>query len=396
MKGLDQFIDKHYQIDRSRNSFSNLIKKLKLENEFFSFIEMYLDFGTFKQKLYHYINGLPKDKILCSVCNKNYTNWIENDNTYRTTCSIKCAGKLTGTKNKPKREKHPYLKTNDQFINYFNLNKIKLVESSLSKIYPKLVLNIKKNIKLKTDTFSEKVYFYLYDFKNRPLCKHCNYNIVKFDTFTKGYHDYCSVKCSSNSKDKKDKIEKTCLSKYGVKNISEVTRDKALETMNNKFGCHISQTNEYKEKYIKTCLERYGAIHFSIIDTLNKFKIDNPMNNPEIVEKGLITKKKNGLIYKWTSQDIKDIKSYRRSVSYYTEKSYNENKHILNPDNLERGIKSNHIDHIFPVIEGWKNRVDPKDISHYKNLRIISSYDNLSKGERTDIDIESFFDMINS
>ena len=71
-----------------------------------------------------------------------------------------------------------------------------------------------------------------------------------------------------------------------------------------------------------------------------------------------------------------------------------EYKEILNPDNLDRGIYTNHIDHIYPVIEGWKNKIDPKIISQYKNLKLIDSYDNLSKGERTDITIDDFFKML--
>lgn len=225
------------------------------------------------------------------------------------------------------------------------------MESSLSKIYPNLVKSIKNSISFETKLYSEKVYFYLYDLKQRPICDHCKYNIVEFDTFTKGYHKYCSVKCSSNS--------------------------------------------EYKKEIIKnTCIEKYGVEHYSIIDELNNFRIKNPMKDNKIVENSLKTKKENGIIYKWSNRELNDIKSYRKSVSYYTEKIYEEYKEILNPDNLDRGVHTNHIDHIYPVIEGWKNKIDPKMISHYKNLKLIDSYDNLSKGERTDITIDDFFKML--
>lgn len=397
MESLYKFIENHKKEDRTRSSFSNLVKKIKLENELFYFVENYLEFGTFKQKLYHIINKLPKSKIICDVCNERHLNWVENSNTYRTTCSIKCAGKLTGKKNKPKRESHPKLSKKDEFKEYFKLNKIKLTESNIKKVYPELFNEIKNEIKFETDKFSEKVYFFLNDLKSRPICKHCNYNVVKFDTFINGYHNYCSVKCSSNSKDKKEKIEKTCLYKYGVKNIGEVTRDKASNTMLKKYGVdNFSKTEEFKSKYKETCLEKYGEEHFSKVDEINKFRVDNPMKNEYIVEKSLYTKKQKGIIYKWSNSELKDIQSYRRSVSYYTEKTYEEYKDIINPNGLDRGIHSNHIDHISPVIEGWKNRIDPKVISNYKNLRLIDSYDNLSKGERTNISVDEFYEMINS
>lgn len=402
---LSNFIEEHSNSDNTRSSFSNLIKKLKLDNELFYYVENYLDFGTFKQKLYHIINKLPREKRICEVCNEKELNWVEKDNKYRTTCSINCAGKLTGKKNNPKKDPHPKLNTNDEFIRYFNTNRIKLQEDSLFKIYPELVINVNNSVKLECDSFPEKVYIYLNKLNYKPMCKHCNINFVKFDTFTKGYRDYCSIKCSSNSSYKKNKIKETCLDKYGVENIGLATREKAINTMNKKYGSHISQTDQYKSKYKKTCLERYGVEHpfkseiikDKIKETLlDRYGVDSPGKNPEIIEKNLKTKKQKGIIYKWSDNELKDIQSYRRSVSYYTEKTYEEYKDIINPNGLDRGTHSNHIDHIFPVIEGWKNRIDPKVISNYKNLRLIDSYDNLSKGERTNISVDEFYEMINS
>jgi hypothetical protein len=402
MESLTRFIEDHFLSDKSRSSFSNLIKRIKLENEFFIFIENYLNFGTFKQKLYHFLNK-KTDKLICPVCNINELNWVEKDSKYRTTCSIKCAGRLTGKKNNPKRQPHPKLNTKDEFIKYFNSNKIKLSESSLSKIYPELVISINNSITFYSDNFPEKVYCYLHELISIPVCKHCNYNTVSFDTFSKGYHDYCSVKCSSNSVDKKNQIKKTCFSKYGVENIGLITRDKALKTMIEKYGSHVSKTEQYKNKYKETCLERYGEEHiFKTKDFKNnmnylfieKYGHIHPMKNKDIVVKSLLVRKKNGNIYKWTEEELKDIQSYRRAVSYYTEKTYEEYKYIINPDNLERGVHTNHIDHIFPVIEGWKNKIDPKLISHYKNLRLIDSYENLSKGERTNFSIQDFLNQL--
>lgn len=382
--------------DNSRSSLSNLIKKIKLDNELLFYIENYMNFGTFKQKLYHINNYLGNCELFCPVCYENKINWVEKDNKYRKVCSAKCCGKLTNERNPNNfKIKHPSIKDKDEFIKYFNMNKIKLVESSLSKIYPDLVYQINNSIKFKTNLYSEKVYFYLYDLKQKPICKHCKYKTVEFDTFTKGYHDYCSVKCSSNSIDKKERIKDTCLDKYGVENIGMITREKALETMNDRYGSHISKTIQYKDKYRKTCMLRYGVDHFSISDDLNIFKINNPMRKLDIINRSLNTKKEKGIIFKWTEDELKDIKSYRRAVSYHTNKTYEEYKHILNPNNLDRGVYTNHIDHIFPVIEGWKNKIDPKLISDYINIRLIDSYDNLSKGDRSELTLEDFLKLFN-
>jgi hypothetical protein len=395
MKELREFVNNHFYIDKGRSSFSNLVKKIKLENEFYFYIENYIDFGTFKQKLYHYINNID-DKVYCESCGKIEVNWVEKDNKYRNTCSRKCSGLLTGKKNSPKRNSHPDIKTKKDFIEYFSKNKIKLSESSLSKVYPILVKNINNLVKIDSNNYSEKVYLYLHDLFSIPVCKNCEYNKTSFDTFTKGYHNYCSVKCSSNSKEKKEKIKKTCLEKYGVENIGSITREQAIDTMNKKYGGHISTTKQYKDKYKKTSLERYGEDHYSKskFDRDNKFKTNNPMKYDEIINKALKTKKEKGIIYKWNDNELKDIQSYRRAVSYYTEKTYEEYKDFINPNSLERGLYSNHIDHIFPVIEGWRNRIEPKVLSNYKNLRLIDSYENLSKGDRTEITIDEFYEMI--
>jgi hypothetical protein len=402
MKSLDIFIEEHYKIDKTRNSFSNLIKKIKLENEFFNLIDNYIYFGNFKQKLYHFIKKIP-EKIYCPVCKNKELNWIESSNSYRITCSINCAGKLTGTKNNPKRKPHPDLNTKKEFISYFSNNKIRLVENNLIKIYPNLVKLVNNEIRFYSNNFSEKVYCYLYDLKSRPMCKHCNYNTVSFDTFTKGYHEFCSVKCSSNSVEKKNKIKTTCIKKYGVENIGLITRDKALDTMKSKYGGHISTTTSFKEKYRKTSIEKYGTTHpFKNRNIINKIQTtcvkkygsSNPMKNDKVKDKNIQTKKDKGTIFKWTKTELKDIQSYRRSVSYYTEKTYNEYKYLINPNNLERGIDKYHIDHIYPVIEGWKNKIPPIHIANYKNIRLITSYDNLVKGDRTEISYEEFIKNI--
>jgi hypothetical protein len=58
MEKLNVLIRNHNDLDKSRSSFSNLIKKIKLENELYIFIENYMSFGTLKQKLYHILNNL--------------------------------------------------------------------------------------------------------------------------------------------------------------------------------------------------------------------------------------------------------------------------------------------------------------------------------------------------
>ena len=395
MEKLNRLVENHFSVDNSRNSLSNFIKKIKLDNEIFTFLYK-LGFETLKQNYYHYINGT--EKPLCIICNSNI-NWVDKDFKYRETCSTKCSGKLNLTRKNSVSVIHPEILNNTDFIEYFSTGKIKLIRESLIRVYPNLVFNIDK-LSIEYNTYSEKVYCYLHKLNTKPYCKHCNYNKVSFDCFTKGYHKYCSIKCSSNSIEKKNDIENTCLERYGVKNIGEITRNKAVSTMIEKYGSHISKTEQYKEKFKRTSIENYGVDHpFKsdtvielIKDTCYKRYGDNYIQ--QRTDKTLNTKKEKGLIYKWTETELKDIQSYRRSISYYTEVEYKKYKKIINPDDIERGLYTNHLDHIYPVIEGWKNKISPKLLSSYKNLRIISSNDNLSKGDRTDLEIEDFLNSI--
>lgn len=403
MKKLDLFIQKHNETENSRSSFSNLIKKIRLENELSIFIEGYMNFGTFKQKLYHYINDLGIEELICPVCKDNKINWVEKDNLYRRVCSAKCRGKLTNERN-PNRKKtvHPVLEKKEDFVEYFKQNKIKLVESSLSKVYPDLVEKINREVSIDV-LFQEKVYLYLNSLNERPKCKHCDENEVEFTYFTKGYRDYCSVKCSSNSEDKKNAIISTCIEKYGVENIGEATREKALITMCDRYGSHISKTDKYKEKIRKTSLHRFGVEHpfksedvkIKIKETcLKRYGYENATKNEEVNKKQLKTRKENGHIYKWSEKELESIQLYRSAVNYYTKKTYETHRQEINPDNLDRGMHTNHIDHIFPVIKGWLNDVDPKLISHPKNLKLLSSEENRSKGDRTELSLEDFINMI--
>jgi hypothetical protein len=75
---------------------------------------------------------------------------------------------------------------------------------------------------------------------------------------------------------------------------------------------------------------------------------------------------------------------YKFLVWYYTEKTYKEFYHQINPHNYKRG-KLFHLDHIYSIYDGFTNNVSPKIIGGVKNIRIISSQENLSKNKKSNI-----------
>jgi len=393
---LRKYIENYLKENTNRSSKSTLIKLLISDNQKFNEINNFIDFGTFKQKLYHYLSD-DKNIVICLICS-NQVNWNEKDFCYRETCSPKCSGKLNLYRKYTSIKEYPILNSKDDYYRYFCSSKIKITESSVSKHYPELLQNL-SNINF-VNNFNQKVYCYLKNIDKIPTCLHCKISNVYFDTFSKGFHKYCSIKCSSNSEIKKNTIKDTVNEKYGVDNIGEVTRDKALETMIDKYGSHISKTDQYKEKFKKTSLENYGFDHpfknkiirDKIKNTnIKTYGFENPMKNKNISEKGLLTKKDKGLIFKWSDEELKLYENYRRKVTYLSEKSYQEHISELNPEGYKRGHVTYHLDHIYPVILGFVNKVEAELISDYRNLQILTHIENRVKHDKTEMTLDDFY-----
>lgn len=103
--------------------------------------------------------------------------------------------------------------------------------------------------------------------------------------------------------------------------------------------------------------------------------------------------------YKKYDFNIKDWKQYKRRSYNYMRLSYNKFKSIINPTNLiiGRGRGFYHIDHKIPIFYGYVNNIDPKIISHYKNLQILEATINAAKGSKLimdNIEIENIIDDI--
>lgn len=86
-------------------------------------------------------------------------------------------------------------------------------------------------------------------------------------------------------------------------------------------------------------------------------------------------------------------KRYKFLVWYYTELSYRNYKDLINPDNYKRG-SNYHLDHKYSLYEGFKNNVSPKIIGGYKNLEVIESSINLSKGKKCSIELSDISEII--
>jgi hypothetical protein len=73
---------------------------------------------------------------------------------------------------------------------------------------------------------------------------------------------------------------------------------------------------------------------------------------------------------------------YSRVVRKLTERTYKTFKTEINPLNLDRGLKTNHLDHKFSIVEGFLKNIDPKIIASKENLQMLPSTENISKGRK--------------
>ena len=92
------------------------------------------------------------------------------------------------------------------------------------------------------------------------FCKQCGKKLSV--DFARENKQYCSHKCAGNSIERLEKVKKTTLDRYGVKNAfqSKEIQEKQKKTCIEKYGVENAfQSEEIKEKSKQTCLKRYGT-----------------------------------------------------------------------------------------------------------------------------------------
>lgn len=95
----------------------------------------------------------------------------------------------------------------------------------------------------------------------------------------------------------------------------------------------------------------------------------------------------------------KELKSdwqlYEEQVNNITRSTWNKFKRIINPNNLPRG-QGYQLDHKLSKKDGFLNNIPPEIIGHYKNLKILTEFENKSKGSNSSILISDLYEQVNS
>lgn len=76
-------------------------------------------------------------------------------------------------------------------------------------------------------------------------------------------------------------------------------------------------------------------------------------------------------------------KQYKREVYRYTRQSYFSHQDKINPKNKPIGKCQYHIDHIFSIIDGFRNKVPAEIVGHYCNLQMLWYSENTKKNNKS-------------
>lgn len=158
-----------------------------------------------------------------------------------------------------------YIKKNNS-LNYQLINKFK------NTLEGNLFFHLKNDI-FKIDNPTNFLWFMKRKLYEYPKCTICGKDLTDFfpkcGCRSKGkniseidFKKYCSAKCAANSKETREKMEQTCLERYGVKNSQQnkEVREKYKKTCLEKYGNEkIFNVESVKRKREQTCLERYGV-----------------------------------------------------------------------------------------------------------------------------------------
>jgi len=99
--------------------------------------------------------------------------------------------------------------------------------------------------------------------------------------------------------------------------------------------------------------------------------------------------------YGRTDYELSLYDEYKKKVMSFSAKEYTVWKHVINPHNLPRGRGKDkfHVDHIVPIIWCFNYGILPEIAGHHKNLQMLSSFENISKGGKV-IDDTVAYDIL--
>lgn len=177
----------------------------------------------------------------------------------------------------------------------------------------------------------------------------------------------------------KQKRKETWRQNYGTDNpgAAEEIKDKIKQTFQQNYGTdNPFAAEEIKQKIEKTNIERYGYRRASQCESIHRKQVESFV----------------GMDYDYYySEYLPAFETYRRKVWAVTKKQPLET--LENFDKRGRGNNGYHVDHIVSISDGFKNDIDPSIIGNIKNLRMLLGRENISKGPKSDMEINELLEI---
>jgi hypothetical protein len=186
---------------------------------------------------------------------------------------------------------------------------------------------------------------------------------------------------------RKEKEERTCMIKYGVRKatMSPEVMERSRQRNQEKYGVDFPlQLQSVQDKRAETNLARYGC--------KTPAQSESKKQSSQKARRETMEETKRWL----TSQHVQTFADYRRLVGRLTKQNmhlvpgYDPEKHgpcRLTEDNWQ-------IDHKFSVYRGWLEYVSPEHIAHPVNLAFIHWRENRSKSAKCDLTKEELLALI--
>lgn len=122
--------------------------------------------------------------------------------------------------------------------------------------------------------------------------------------------------------------------------------------------------------------QRKEDTKLSLISRLHNEKNRDMISNTKRIKTGILTEEKRKLYRRYAYCCRKLSQQWAKNNGY------------------EIGRQTFHVDHIYSVLDGFKNEISPNIISHPANLRILEAKKNSSKGCKSEITIEELLRLV--
>jgi len=173
------------------------------------------------------------------------------------------------------------------------------------------------------------------------------------------------------------------------------------------FFIQRSKNVKYSKEYIKNMLEKcgYRLLSNEYINNRTFIKVQCDKKHvfnttwsrfqqgsrcPECYKNSI--KGSNSVFWKnYTIADLENYKNYKLCVSHLSNQNFSKFYYEINYKKLKRGKYKYHLDHIYSILDGFKNNIPPNVISNPNNLQMLWWSNNISKLDKSWVTKQELF-----